>query len=246
MFTPEARTQLRDTLIAAARDDSRVTGAALTGSAALGREDEWSDIDLALAVAADADYSQVVADWTERMYRDHGVVHHTDVRFGATLFRVFLLASTLQVDIAFWPATEFGAIGPTFKLLFGTAHERPAPPAPTAIGLIGMAWLYALHARSAIARGRVWQAEYMISGIRDQVLALACLRHGLPAVQARGIDRLPPEAANALADALVRSLNPNELRRAFAAVTDALVAEIERIDHGLARRLAAPLRELVE
>ena len=32
----------------------------------------------------------------------------------------------------------------------------------------------------------------MISGVRDQVLALACLRHGEAAVQGRGIDRLPP------------------------------------------------------
>jgi hypothetical protein len=28
-----------------------------------------------------------------------------------------------------------------------------------------MGWLYALHARSSIARGRVWQAEYMISWV---------------------------------------------------------------------------------
>jgi hypothetical protein len=107
-----------------------------------------------------------------------------------------------------------------------------------------MGWLYALHARSSIARGRVWQAEYMISGVRDQVLALACLRHGVPAVQARGIDSLPGEATATVTDSLVRSLDPAELRRAFVAVTDALVAEIERADAGLASRLATPLREL--
>src|SRR5262249_20322206 len=132
-----------------------------------------SDIDLALGVAAGADTPRVVADWTDRMYRDHGAVHHVDVNWGDALFRVFLLASTLQVDPAFWPQAEFGAIAPTFRLLFGTARERSGPPAPGAAGLIGMGWLHALHARSSIARGRAWQAEYMISGVRDQVLALA-------------------------------------------------------------------------
>ncbi len=244
MFTPEDRTRLRDALIAAARADPRITAAALTGSAANGAEDRWSDIDLALCVAADADPGRVAADWTGRMYREGGAVHHVDVYLGDTLFRVFLLASTLQVDLAFWPAAQFGAYGPAFRLLFGTAEERPFRPPPAAAWLIGMGWLYALHVRSSIERGRAWQAEYMLSAMRDQVLALACLRHGLPAVEGRGIDRLPPEATAAVAAGLVRSLDAAELRRAFVAVTEALIAEVGRADAGLADRLAAPLREL--
>src|SRR5438067_914492 len=244
MFTPEDRTRLRDALIAAARADPRITAAALTGSASVGTEDRWSDIDLALAVAGGADPGRLVADWTERMYREGGAVHHLDVYLGDTPFRVFLLANTLQVDLAFWPQAEFGAIGPTFRLLFGAANERPVRPPPTAAGLIGMGWLYALHARSGIERGRAWQAEYMLSAMRDQVLALACLRHGLPAVEGRGIDRLPPEATAAVAGGLVRSLDAAELRRAFGVVTAALIAEAERADAGLADRLSGPLREL--
>jgi predicted nucleotidyltransferase len=244
MFTPEDRTRLRDALVAAARADPRITAAALTGSASAGAEDRWSDIDLALSIAGGADPGPVVADWTDRVYREGGAVHHLDVYRGDVLFRVFLLASTLQVDIAFWPAAEFGAIGPTFRLLFGSANDRPLPAAPTAAGLIGMGWLYALHARSSIERGRAWQAEYMVSGMRDQVLALACLRHGLPAVEGRGADRLPPGVAAALAAGLVRSLEAAELRRAFGVVTEALIAEVGLADAGLAERLTAPLREL--
>ncbi|HEY0603004.1 MAG TPA: hypothetical protein VGD58_08830 [Herpetosiphonaceae bacterium] len=244
MFTPADRNRIRDALIAVAHADERITGAALTGSAAVDAEDAWSDIDLALSVADDADYQQVVADWTDHMDREYGVVHHLDVFRGTTLFRVFLLPSTLQVDLAFWPAAEFGAIAPTFRLLFGTANERPMSPAPSAAALIGMAWLYALHARSSIARGRVWQAEYMLSAMRDQVLALACLRHGLPAVQGRGIDRLPPEATAALSTALVRSLDAAELSRAFGVVSEALLDEIQRVDVELANRLAAVVRAL--
>ncbi len=244
MFTPQERTHLRDVLVTAARADPRVTGAALTGSASVGAEDRWSDIDLALCLAAGADPGPVVADWTDRMYQDLGAVHHLDVYRGATLFRVFLLGSTLQVDIAFWPAAEFGAYGPTFRLLFGTANPPRDRPLPDAAALVGMGWLYALHARSSIARGRPWQAEYMISGLRDQVLALACLRHGAPAVEGRGIDTLPPEVTSTFAAGLVRSLDAVELRRAFAAATAALLAEARRADAALADRLTAPLQEL--
>jgi hypothetical protein len=243
-FTPEERDQLRDMLIAAARADPRVTGCALTGSGSLGKEDRWSDIDLALGIAPDTDISGVIADWTEMMYRNL-TVHHTDVIRGATTYRVFLLASTLQVDIAFAPAHEFGPNAPPFRLVFGTPADRPWPSPPTTAELIGLGWLYALHARSSIARGRVWQAEYMISGMRDQVLALACLRHGLPSYQGRGMDQLPPDITGNLSGALVRSLDPQELSRAFRIVIDALLAEIACADDGLATRLAGPLQELV-
>jgi hypothetical protein len=244
MFTPEDRARIRDSLVAAARADPRITGAALTGSLALGAEDRWSDIDLALGVASEADLTQVVADWTGRMYRDWRAVHHVDVYRGHTLFRVFLLAETLQVDIAFWPAAEFGAIGPTFRLLFGATGQPSLPPPPSAVEFIGMAWLYSLHVRSSIARGRLWQAEYMLSSMRNQVLAVACLRHGLPSAEGRGTDRLPPELSATLAGGLVRSLDAGEIRRAFGVVTDALIVEVGHVDVVLLERLARPLKEL--
>lgn len=244
MFTPESRAALRDALVALARADERVTGAALTGSAALGREDRWSDIDIAIGIADDPE--PVLADWTARMYADHGAVHHVDVVVGRTVYRVFLLADTLQVDIAFCPAAEFGARAATFRLLFGTARELPTTPEPDAEYLTGMAWLYALHARSAILRGRVWQAEYMISGVRDHVLAMACLRHGVRAVQGRGMDDLPPAVSGRFTKALVRSLDTAELWRAFGVAGKLLVAEAAHVDIGLAGRLTGPIAAMTQ
>ena len=242
MFTPGERTRLRDALVARARADERITGAALTGSASRDAEDRWSDIDLALGVAAGADFGRVKADWTGVLYREHGALDHLDVVSGAVVYRVFLLASTLQVDISFAPEDEFGPTAPTFRLLFWRAADRVPGAAPAgaaeaagrAAELIGMAWLYALHARSSLARGRVWQAEYMISGVRDHVLALACVRHGVPAVQGRGMDQLPAEVTAGFAAALARSVDGAELERAFRAVTESLIAEIGRADAGLA------------
>lgn len=240
MFTPADRTRLRDTLVDAARSDGRVTGAALTGSAALGAEDAWSDIDLAFAV--DGDPGPVLADFTERMYREHAAVHHLDVVFERTVFRVFLLANTLQVDLAFWPAADFGATTPKFRLLFGTAQDRPATPPPDARRLVDLAWLHALHARSSIERGRGWQAEYMISRVREYTLALACLRHGVPAVEGRGLDQLPADVTRPFEATLVRE--PSDAGRAFHAVTELFTGEIEHVDAELAERLTPLLREI--
>jgi len=203
MFTVAEREAVREALIAAARADARVVAAALTGSAAVGREDRWSDVDLALSVASDLDGA--IADWTARMYADHGCAHHLDVWRGATLYRVYLLESTLQVDISFWPRDDFGATAPTFRLLFGEANPVPRG-SPSAESLIGLAWLYALHARSSAARGRRQQARYMLEHVRDHVLALACMRHGLPVVEARGVDDLPPDVIAPYEDADLATL----------------------------------------
>ncbi|MCR3753435.1 nucleotidyltransferase domain-containing protein [Lentzea californiensis] len=235
MFSVSERDQLRRDLVNAADVDPRVVGAALTGSAAVGREDRWSDIDFALSVERDVD--AVVADWTALMYAC-GAVGHLDVRSGKTLFRVFLMRSTLQVDIAFWPSDGFGATGPTFKLLFGEADTLPQAGQPDRDELIGLAWLYALHARSSIARGRGWQALYMINGMRDHVMSLWCLREGVNAVQGRGLDDL--RDADAFAGTVVLSTHPDELRRAFQVLTGLLLGEITEPELREAVRALSP------
>lgn len=107
------------------------------------------------------------------------------MRSGPTIFRVFLLPGGLQLDVAVTPEAEFRARGPTFRLLFGSSAEPVPPSQPEVEELVGLGWLYAVHARSAIARGKPWQAEHFVSGPRDHSLALACLRLGeLPSTRA--------------------------------------------------------------
>lgn len=246
MFSPEERVQLRAHLLEYASHDQRVSGAAITGSAAGSQEDQWSDIDLAFGVNDAADLSSVLSDWTAHMYSKHHALHHLDVKAGAWIYRVFLLPSTLQVDLAFVPATDFRPLAPTFRLMFGKTNELQQFPPPQPGDIIGLGWLYALHARTCIARGKLWQAEYMISGIRDNALALACLRHDLPAIHGRGIDQLPREVTGCFEGALVRSLDTIELSRAFRVVTRCLLAEIRNQDKELAGQLHEALGSLAE
>jgi len=246
MFTPEERDHLRTSLLEHAASDQRISAAAITGSAASGRDDRWSDIDLAFGVVNAAELPNVLSDWTAHMYRQHLALHHLDVKSGAWIYRVFLLPGTLQVDLAFVSATEFRALAPTFRLMFGKAHEPRHAPPPLSGDTIGLGWLYALHARSCIARQKLWQAEFMISGIRDQALALACIRHGLPAVHGRGMDLLPSGVAEQFEDSLVRHLDSAELSRAFRVVTHGLLSEIRSVDEELAGRLQETLTRLTE
>jgi len=245
VFTSQQREQIRAQLVAAAKADSRIAGAAHLGSAALGSEDRWSDIDLGVCLADDADLDQVLIDWTARLYRDHAAVTNYDVRRGDILYRVFLLDNTLQIDLSFWPASELRAIGPKFSLIFGAAGEPVSEPVPDSRDLIGMAWLYALHVRSSIARCRFLQAEHMLSGMRDNVLALMCKRHGVDAVQGRGLDDLAEEQKARAAESLARSVDPPELDRSFRVTMGVLLEELVGADSDLEAKLSGPLNTIV-
>lgn len=246
MFTVQKREAVRRELLRAAQADPRITGGAITGSASVGKPDRWSDIDLAFGVRDASEVKSTLADFSERMYRDHAAIAHLDVLAGTWIYRVFLLPNTLQVDLAFAPAADFGARGPTFQLVFGEAIPPLQIPAPNPEEIIGWAWLYALHARSCIARGKFWQAEHMVSGMRDRVLTLACTRHGLPARDGRGFDGLPTAVTAPVAAGLVRSLDTEELGRAFRVVMEGLVREIRIVDKEMAARLEGTLWNLTK
>ena len=82
-----------------------------------------------------------------------------------------------------------------------------------------------MRARFCIERGRWWQAEYWISGVRDNALSLACRRMDLPAYYGKGFDELPEDVRRGCADALVRSLDRVDLLRALNSAVEALLRE---------------------
>jgi hypothetical protein len=148
MYTVDDRNALAEAL-----EDARLSGAAVCGSMAVGRDDAWSDIDLVLAVADPSRLGEVLDDWTSAMVNRHGAVHHADIATGRRMYRAFLLPSTLEVDLNFVPSGEFRAEGPNFRLLRGIPPQPPRLPAPPAPST-SPAWAGCTRSR----RVRVWRA----------------------------------------------------------------------------------------
>lgn len=230
-------------MFAVARADARASGGALTGSAVVGAEDRWSDVDTSFGIADGTDPEAVLADWTAKLDDELGVLHHWDLRHGPTIYRVLLMPGGLELNIAVTPAAEFGARGPKFRLLFGESVEHLPESSPDVEELIGFGWLWVLNSRTTIGRGKLWQAAYMVGALRDQALALACVRHGEPFGYGRGVDSLPPALLEPYEQTLIRSLDPDELRRALAAATELFLGEVAEAEPALADRLREPLRE---
>jgi hypothetical protein len=255
VFTVEQRDALREHVLQLAEEDERVVGGAAVGSLAVDAGDPFSDLDLTFGIADHVPAAEVLDDWTRTLIGERDAVQLADLARGPTTYRVFLLPGALQFDLSMTPAAQFRPAGPRFRLLFGeTAADDGEVPTPQVAGdlfiptpsvahdLFGWGVIYALHARACIERGRVWQAEHYVGAVRDHALSLACLRQGLPAVQARGFDDLSAETLARFEDAHVSAVEPGALRAALAASVLALMREgaEARLPHAdvVAQRLA--------
>ena len=255
MFTIEQRDALHERVLRLADDDDRVVAGAVVGSLALGEGDRFSDLDLTFGIVDHVPVATVLADWTRTLIDEPAAVQLADIERGGTVYRVLLLPGALQFDLSMTPASQFRPAGPRFRLLFGeTAAGEPAAPPPVghisiptpavAGDLFGWGVIYALHARACIERRRVWQAEHYVGAVRDHALSLACLRRGLPAVQARGYDDLPAETLARFRQTHVDTVAPRSLRRTLAASVSMLIHEAAEADLPTANVVAERIAEL--
>jgi len=232
-------------MLGLAAADSRVVAGAAVGGTVSGASDRWSDLDLAFAVADDALLPEVLEDWSRSLVAEFEAVHLFDLPHAAAIYRVFLLPGCLQVDLSFAPASEFGATGPRFELLFGDAVETAPLPTPSTAEIFGLAVHHVVRARYSIERGRSWQAELWISAARDLALELACLRRGLDASYGRELDKLPGEVLTTFEGTLVGSLDRDALLRALADTVVVLLRESEQVVD-IPTRVVEELYELVQ
>jgi hypothetical protein len=227
VFTVDQRNGVRERVLLLAEEDERVVAGAAVGSLAVDAGDHLSDLDLTFGIADPVPVVDVLDDWRRALADELDAIHLTDLDRGPTKYRVFLMPNALQLDLSMTPAAQFRPAGPRFRLLFGkiAGGEPDNPAPPTAPDLFGWGVIYALHSRACIERGRLWQAEHYIGAVRDDALALACLREGVPPVQARGYDDLRAETLARFEATHVAALEPEPLRSALAGGVNALLHE---------------------
>ncbi len=216
------------------------------GSLALGGGDRWSDIDLTFGITRDAAVTEVLDDWTSDLVSRFDAVHLFDLAADPAVYRVFLLADYLQLDVSVAPGPKLPPTSPRFKLLFGEANEPEYIRTPPRDHILGWAVLWARHARICIERGQQWQSEYCVAHLRYHGMELACLRHDLPAYYGKGFEKLPPEDRDSFEGAIVRSLDLDELLRALTSGVKGLLRECELAhdDKRIRQRLSDMTAEL--
>jgi hypothetical protein len=245
MFDVVLRDEVEGYLIRLAEVDERITAAAVVGSRAHTEGDQWSDIDLTFAVADATAPVTVLDEWAEKLRAQFDGTTLFDLAADPITYRVFLLPGALQVDLSVTPTSQFASRGDTFRLLFGAANEPVVAGPRDSTDTFGHAVHHAVRARVCIERGRAIQAEYWISSLRNETLALASRRAGVQDWHARGAHLLPAETRERFADALVRSLDTAELGRALHVAIGLLLDQSDQAP-ALAARVENHLRAITE
>lgn len=67
IFSADERREILDRILLNFEDDDRITGVLVVGSGAVGFDDDYSDIDLCIVIAKEADVFNVLRDWKGRI-----------------------------------------------------------------------------------------------------------------------------------------------------------------------------------
>jgi hypothetical protein len=108
-----------------------------------------------------------------------------------------------------------------------------------------MGWLHAIHARSAVARGRLWQATMMLDELRNGLTTLMCIRAGLNPWHGREVDQLPSEDLSRLETSRAQRIDAETLDRSRILMTRQFLDEVALHDRDRFERLRTPFAELV-
>lgn len=253
LFTPQQRQHTLDRLLAALETDPRITGVIIVGSGAVGFEDDYSDIDLAVVVGAEADLTPVFREWKGRVEELFDVLHYFETIYSPrSLLHGFLLQGFLEVDLGFVCLADLSARRARWKVAFdrsGTIEDvmrtswkqRPQPDVQALyLKRLNSIWYYITHTAVALERGRPWMALRHLEEIRNRTIELAGLREGLETRHLRQEDHMPAGLLDELAQTLA-SVASSDIARALRVATTCFFRQARELDQVLGLDLAAEL-----
>ncbi|MDR6972790.1 hypothetical protein [Leifsonia shinshuensis] len=242
MDIPAAHRTFLDEVVPRIAADDRVTAIALSGSLAHGTPDDFSDVDLVLAIRDDAhaavmsDRLELIASWTDV------VVGFTGEHVGEPRLIVSLVAPpVLHVDFTFLPETEFATVLHRLRLLHGLGVTPAADSASPELSsgfdpqwAEDRFWVWVHYGATKLARGELFETLDTVAALRKLVLGpLASRRAGAEPRGVRRLESIAPDDAVAL-QSTVSGYDQRE-------AADALLAAVElyrrwRPSEGVTRR----------
>lgn len=237
-YTPEERRQVLSKLLHALEGDGRITGVLLVGSGAVGFKDNYSDIDLSVVMAAEADVEPVFRDWDDKIQTLFPVVTRFETHYGPNSFLYgFLLDNFLELDIGFVCLNNLVAKRPDWQIAFDRSGQiqsimeaRPVSKPTTAVPeryqqIVESIWHYIMHSAICLRREQNWRAVYYLDMVRQQTIELAGLRLGLETKNYRQVDQFPADLLLFWQQSLLSDLSPGKIMRALQTATQCFFDE---------------------
>jgi len=208
MDIPSLQREFLDDALPRIQQDARIAGVAVSGSLAHGHPDEYSDVDLVLAVEDDAFADvmehrlELIASWTRL------VVGFTGEHVGEPRLIITLVGPPLlHVDLKFVRLSDLGVRVDDPSVVWErdgrmSAAIAAAPASPPSLDLQWIEdrfWVWIHYTATKLGRGELYDAIAAIGFLREVVLGpLACHLAGVTPRGVRHLETIAPEAALAL------------------------------------------------
>jgi hypothetical protein len=204
---PEAHRRFLASAVEILSRDARLVGVGAGGSYASDTMDEFSDLDLVLAVEL-GDYARVLAD-RRRIAGLLGrlLASFTGEHVGEPRLLICLYEGPLHVDLKFVSLDEAADRVEDLVILWqregrlaeALARRKPAYPAPDPRWIEERFWTWVHYTATKIGRGELFEAVGCLALLREKVLGpLALARAGGRPSGVRRIEMVAPEFARAL------------------------------------------------
>ena len=120
LFSPQERQQILERLLVELQSDGRIAGAVVVGSAVIGFEDDYSDIDLTIAIAEGALLKPLFQEWEGRIRALFPVAAHftAEISDPEVYLHGFLLDNLLELDISFMRLADLFAKRERWRVAF--------------------------------------------------------------------------------------------------------------------------------
>jgi predicted nucleotidyltransferase len=232
----------------ALKGDKRVIGAILVGSGAIGFNDRYSDLDIAILINDETQIEKIYTDWWETVPKLFPVIEAFKEPPKHVLG--FLLDRFLELDISFQGKTELFERRPNWKILFdrkgvipGLMVKRTKPPTDEQASQekrMRDSWYYITHAIISIQRNQLFKALFFIQYLRDETILMAGLSRGMATSTLsynRETDLLPLDVKTKLIDTYPNRIESTELLRVLKSVVGVYHEQAEIVDKefGLSR-----------
>jgi hypothetical protein len=254
LFTEEERHDTLEALLGALRQDERLAGVILVGSAAEGFDDRFSDIDLTVVVADQYPVADIFSAWITRIAGLFPVVSSFEVNYAENMFLGgFLLDNFLELDIGFLSLRDLFAKRSRWQVAFDRSDQiegimRASWEKRSETGLeieyrrlLDSIWHYISHVTISVARGHTWRALHYLEIVRTRAVEMACIGRGLDPHHFRPVHQLPSEFLDGLQETLLVDTSDEKIYRALEKAAALFFAECHAIDQILAKDLSTEL-----
>ncbi len=241
IFSPQDRQNVLDYIVNVSLECNKIVALVQVGSGAIGYNDDWSDLDLVIAIDAKESKADAMDYIHQKIVEKYEIAYFSQQE--ERNLQCYVLSNLLEIDLGFGAYDSAAALKPEFSVLFdksgivndkmvksregmgeriyGEKQKKDIEKACNGI------WIRMMHAAVAIHRNNYFRAVGELEYIRKTYIELVGDRYRFESNMNREIDKLPEEEKTEIKKTYIMGESAEELWGSLLKLTELIYAELK-------------------